>query len=70
MENIIPLREFRENVAKYASRVAAGESLIITKRARALFRVAPLDEGAWEEVIDFTKVKRGGVNIDDLIARL
>jgi len=70
MNNVITLKDFRENVAKYAERVENGDSLIIMKRSRPLFRIAPVDEGVWEEVIDFTKVKRGGIKIEDLLARL
>lgn len=70
MNNIITLKDFRENVAKYAERVEQGDSLIVIKRSRPLFRIAPIDEGVWEEAVDLTKIKRGGVRIEDLLARL
>lgn len=69
MENIVPLRELRENMDKYAKRVARGDTLVIVRRSKPLFRVAPLDE-EWEEVVDFTKVRRGGVKIEELLSRL
>ncbi|MDP3900905.1 MAG: type II toxin-antitoxin system prevent-host-death family antitoxin [bacterium] len=69
MENIVPLRELRENMDKYAKRVAQGDTLVIVRRSKPLFRIAPLDE-EWEEVIDFTKVRRGGVKIEELLSRL
>ena len=66
----VTLRELRENVAKYASRVQRGESFVVLKRSKPLFKLSPVDEGRWEEVIDFTKLKRGGVNIDEIFSRL
>ena len=72
MNKIVGLKEFRENVAGYASKVRGGKSFIIVRRSRPLFRVAPisgLDE-EWEEVIDFTRVKKGGIKIKDLLERL
>lgn len=32
--------------------------------------IAPVEEERWEEVIDFTKIKKGGVDIDELLAYL
>ena len=74
MENMIALKEFRLNVSKYAQEVAAGKSFIILKQSKPIFRLTPIkDENhdeRWEEVIDFTKVKKGGVDIDSLLAAL
>lgn len=28
------------------------------------------NEGSWEEVIDFTKIQKGGVDIQDILSRL
>lgn len=34
-------------------------------------KIKPLDEGGrWEEAIDFTKLRRGGIDIDDLLTQL
>ena len=71
MDNIIGLKELRQNVAKYARRVQAGESFIVLKRSKPLFKIAPVDEDArWEEVVDMTKLHPGGVDIDDVLKRL
>jgi len=74
MENIIALKEFRLNVAKYAQEVAEGKCFIILKQSKPIFRLTPIktenQEERWEEVIDFTKVKKGGVDIDSLLAAL
>ena len=71
MAHIIGLKEFRENTGEYEKRVARGESFLVLKRSRPVFKlVSPNHDEIWEEVIDFTKVKKGGVDIDDIISRL
>jgi len=71
MENIIGLKELRLNMAKYASRVKTGQSFIVIKKNKPLFRIMPLEkENSWEEAVDFTKIKKGGVDIDEVLARL
>lgn len=71
MKNLIGLKELRKNVDKYAKRAARGESFIVIRRSRPLFKISPLeDEGVWEEVIDFTKIRRGGVRLADLLRRI
>ena len=72
MDNIVGLKELRENISTYADRVKRGQSFIVVKRSKPLFKISPFDEedGLWEELIDFTKIKRGGVPIRDVLARL
>jgi prevent-host-death family protein len=69
--NRVGLKELRQNVAKYAKKVKSGHSFVVMKHSRPLFKISPLEDDArWEEVIDFTKIKKGGIDIDDLLARL
>lgn len=71
MTSLVGLKELRKNVAKYTKQVQSGHSFVVMKHSKPLFKITPLDEeGQWEEVIDFTKIKRGGINIDDLLTRL
>ncbi len=70
MEKIIGLKDLRQNMTKYAGQVAKGKELIVFKRSKPLFKISPLKDGEWEEVIDFTKIKKGGVNIDEILSRL
>lgn len=68
---VVGLRELRENMNNYIARVQAGRSFLVVRRSKPVFRLAPPDqEGAWEEVIDFTKIKKGGVGLNELLARL
>lgn len=71
MTFLVGLKELRKNVAKYAKQVQSGQSFIVMKHSKPLFKIIPVnEEGRWEEAIDFTKLRRGGVNIDDLLTRL
>ena len=70
MENIIGLKNLRENMVDYAKRVGQGESFIVFKQSKPLFRLCPLGGEQWEEIIDFTKIKKGGVDINEILSRL
>jgi prevent-host-death family protein len=72
MDKFIGLKELRENVEKYAKRVKKGESIIVLRRSVPLFKISPVEEKGeeWEEVIDFTKIKRGGVDIKEILSRI
>ena len=70
MENIITLKKLRENMQNYAQKVKKGHSFIVFKKSEPLFKISSIKESDWEEVIDFTKIKKGGVNLKDLLNRL
>jgi len=65
----VGLKEFRQDVEKYAKKAMEGD-VVVFKHSRPLFRVAPLNEEPWEEVINFTKIKKGGIDLDELLARI
>ena len=73
MENtIVGLKELRENMEKYASLIKKGRSFIVVKRSKPLFKISSIDEddGLWETVIDFTRLKKGGIPAEELLDRL
>ncbi len=70
-ESRIGLRELRENTSKLVKDVEKGKSFIVFRRSEPLFKVSPIQEDErWEEVVDFTKIRKGGVDIDDVLSRL
>ena len=69
MENIVGLKELRQNLERYAVLVKKGKSIIVVRRSKPLFKITPLEE-EWEQVVDFTKVRKGGVAIKELLSRL
>ena len=68
--HILGLKELRENMQKYASLVEKGESFIVVKKSKPLFKISSLDEDEelWETVIDFTKIRKGSVLSKELLA--
>ena len=72
MEKEILLKELEDNVSLYAARVERGESFVVMKRSKPIFRISPIDSSdeEWEEVIDFTTIKKDGVKISEVLDRL
>jgi antitoxin (DNA-binding transcriptional repressor) of toxin-antitoxin stability system len=70
MQNIVALKELRQNMEKYASRVSRGDSFVVFKKSKPIFKISPVNEGDWEQIVDFTKIKKGGVDIKDILSRL
>ncbi|MEK7181016.1 MAG: type II toxin-antitoxin system prevent-host-death family antitoxin [Patescibacteria group bacterium] len=70
-KNIVGLKELRENVEDYISRVEKGQSFIVVRRSKPVFKISsPTEEDAWETVVDFTKINKGGVSISGILSRL
>lgn len=44
MENIIGLKELRQNMPKFAQKVQKGQSFIVVKQSKPLFRITPLGD--------------------------
>jgi antitoxin (DNA-binding transcriptional repressor) of toxin-antitoxin stability system len=76
MENIIALKDLRLNMEKYVAEVKTGKSFIVLKQSKPIFKLSPVNEknsdedNRWDEIINFTKIKKGGVDIDSLLAAL
>lgn len=73
MRNFIGLKQLREHADNYISEVQKGKSFIVMRRSKPIFKLSPPDEETellWERVVDFTKIKRGGLALKDLLSRL
>ncbi len=74
-QQIIGLKELREKVAHFAREVQRGKSFIVVKQSKPLFKISrPIfeeedldDDGKWETLIDFTKIRKGGVPFEEII---
>ena len=76
----IGLREFRENTAKYIAQLKKGKKFTILKHSKPIFAVVPADEVeydldeldglGWKTLIDFTKIQKGGVPAEAVLAAL
>lgn len=71
-DNIVGVRELRENLQIYVNEIKRGKSFVVLRKSKPLFKITPYDEedDLWEEVIDFTKIKKGGVPAEEVLKRL
>jgi antitoxin (DNA-binding transcriptional repressor) of toxin-antitoxin stability system len=70
-QNIVGLKELRENMNTYINKVGTGDSFLVLKKSKPVFKISPADEAdVWEPVINFTKIKTGGVEINEILSRL
>lgn len=71
---IIGLKELREQTEHYIGQVRKGRSFVVVRRSRPVFRVMPVDEwgdeGTRETVVDFTKLRKGGIPAKALLKKL
>ncbi len=72
--NIIGLKELRENTEKYITQVEKGRSFTVVRKSKPIFKMTPIDkwgdEPGWEDGIDFTKIKKGGIKVGEILDRL
>jgi len=73
-QNIVGLKDLRLNTEKYIEMVRKGRSFLVVRKSSPVFKMEPVDEwgdeGAWEQIVDFTKIKKGGVPAVDVLAAL
>ncbi len=68
----VGLKELRENMETYITRVSKGESITVFRRSTPLFKLTPVDadEAGWETIVDFTKETGQGVPVEKLLASM
>jgi antitoxin (DNA-binding transcriptional repressor) of toxin-antitoxin stability system len=71
---IIGLKELRENMEEYISRVKKGASFTIARRSQPIFEISPVgvmeDESLWETIVDFTTIDPEGVSAKEVLRSL
>jgi len=71
---IIGLKDLRENMDDYIFQINKGRSFVVVRKSKPIFKLSPLDEwgdeGVWEKVIDFTKIKKEGVLLEDILSKM
>lgn len=71
MDKIIGLKELRENVERYSVAVQRGDSFVVVRKSKPLFKISPVEEGGqWEQVADFTKINKNGVSAKEILKTL
>jgi len=70
MDNLIGLKQLRERTEDYVKEVRKGQSFIVMRKSKPIFKISPIKDETWETVADFTTIKKGGVDIEDILKRL
>lgn len=65
----IGLKELRINTKKYVDIIRKGGHVVVMRRTRPLFIMIPCydEKTEWKIVTDFTKIKRGGILLEDVL---
>lgn len=79
-DSIIGLKELRENVDKYINAIGKGKRFTVFRHSKPVFSIVPpeeveydleeLDGPGWKTLIDFIKIKKGGVPAEEVLASL
>ncbi|MDP2668634.1 MAG: hypothetical protein Q8P07_02255 [bacterium] len=71
-DRFVGLKELRENMESFIREINKGKSFTVIRRSEPVFKIAPVDEddGMWEPAIDFTKIKKGGIELKKILSRL
>lgn len=68
---IIGLKDLRENTDNYITQINKGKSFVVVRRSKPVFKMVPVDEwgdeGVWRTLIDFTKIRKGGIPAVELL---
>lgn len=71
MQKIVGLKELREHTESYIDQVRKGRTFLVIRRSTPVFKISPPDEEElWEPVVDFSKIKKGGIRLKELLSRL
>jgi antitoxin (DNA-binding transcriptional repressor) of toxin-antitoxin stability system len=70
--SVVGLKDLRENINTYIDAIEKGRSFLVVRKSKPVFKISSPqeDDSLWETLIDFTKIKRGGVEINQLLSRL
>lgn len=69
---IIGFKDFRENSEKYIQLIHKGQTYTVVRKSQPIFKIVPAvdewgDEGEWETLIDFTKIRKDGITAEEFI---
>lgn len=70
---VVGLKELRENMEEYISRVKKGASFTVARRSQPIFEISPVgaeDESLWETIVDFTTINPNGVSAKEVLRAL
>ena len=75
MTHYVGVKEFRQNIDKYAKEAQKGNTMLVLKHNKPLFEMNKPrdkwgDEGEWETVVSFRDMKGGGAPAEEVLKAL
>ena len=71
MENIIGLKELRENMESWIGQINKGRSFIVVRKSKPVFKIMPPEiEEQWETIADFTEINKNGIAAKEILKEL
>ena len=70
---LVGVKELREHLDAYIAQINKGVHFTVVRRSKPVFNMTPIASDTnedWEEVVDFTKIKKGGIKIEEILSRL
>lgn len=68
---IVGLKELRTNIETYVSKIEKGQSFIVIRKSKPIFKIVPPEtEEQWETIVDFTAVNKNGLPAKKILKSL
>ncbi len=69
--SIVGLKELRENIDTYIAEVEKGNSFVVVRKSKPVFKIVPSElEEQWETVADFTRLSKHGIPASAILKEL
>lgn len=70
MPELVAVRELRQNLSRYLTRVKAGEALVVTERGREVARLIPFASDAYADIATRFGASTPAGRVEDIAERI
>jgi prevent-host-death family protein len=69
-ENVVGIRDLKQNASEVMARVKKGESVLVTDRGRPVGRIVPLSANSLDELVEAGLATTPTVSFDEILASI
>lgn len=69
-ENVVGIRDLKQNASEVMSRVKKGESVLVTDRGRPVGRIVPLSTNPLDELVEAGLATAPTISLEDVLGSL